>query len=58
MAIIYPDGWKELAATGAAARELETLTLLEQALPDDYRIYHGVHWTRVKARPLVRRIVL
>ena len=48
MAIIYPDGWKELAATGAAARELETLTLLEQALPDDYRIYHGVHWTRVQ----------
>ena len=48
MAIIYPDGWKELAATGAAARELETLALLEASLSDEYRIYHGVHWTRVQ----------
>lgn len=48
MAIIYPDGWKELVATGAAIREIETLTLLAQTLPDDYRVYHGVHWTRVQ----------
>jgi hypothetical protein len=48
MAIIYPDGWKELAVTGAAAREIETLTALAESLPDDYRIYHGVHWTRVQ----------
>lgn len=48
MAIIYPDGWKELAATGAAAREIETLSLLAQGLPDEYRIYHGVHWTRIQ----------
>ena len=48
MAIIYPDGWKELEATGAAAREIETLTLLANTLPDEYRVYHGVHWTRVQ----------
>jgi len=48
MAIIYPDGWKELESTGSAAREIETLSLLAEALPDDYRIYHGVHWTRVQ----------
>ena len=48
MAIIYPDGWKELTATGAAAREIETLSLLAGALPDEYRVYHGVHWTRVQ----------
>ncbi len=48
MATIYPDGWKELESTGAAAREIETLKLLASSLPDDYRIYHGVHWTRIQ----------
>ena len=48
MAIIYPDGWKELTAIGAAAREIETLSLLAEALSDEYTIYHGVHWTRVQ----------
>src|SRR5260370_39485059 len=47
MARIVPDDWKSLAATGAAARERETLALLEQALPHDYTVYHGVHWTRL-----------
>ncbi|MDR5828456.1 ATP-dependent helicase [Caballeronia sp. LP006] len=46
MARIVPDDWKNLEATGAAARELETLALLEK-LPEDYTVYHGVHWTRV-----------
>jgi hypothetical protein len=48
MAIIFPDGWKELEVTGAAGREIETLAFLAEALPDDYRIYHGVHWARVQ----------
>jgi hypothetical protein len=48
MAIIYPDGWKELESTGAAAREIETLKMLAISLPDNYRIYHGVHWTRIQ----------
>jgi hypothetical protein len=47
MARIVPDDWKSLAATGAAVRERETLALLEAALPDDYTVYHGVHWTRL-----------
>lgn len=47
MARIVPDDWKSLAATGAAARERETLALLEEALPDGYIVYHGVHWTRL-----------
>ncbi|WP_248323173.1 ATP-binding domain-containing protein [Caballeronia sp. Sq4a] len=46
MARIVPDDWKNLEATGAAARELETLAQLEK-LPDDYTVYHGVHWTRI-----------
>jgi hypothetical protein len=47
MARIVPDDWKNLAATGAAVRERETLALLEGALADDYTVYHGVHWTRL-----------
>lgn len=47
MARLIPDDWKNLAATGAAVRERETLALLETALPDGYTVYHGVHWTRL-----------
>jgi hypothetical protein len=47
MAQIIPAGWRELAVTGAALREIETLSLFERGLPDDYLVYHGVHWTRI-----------
>lgn len=45
MAKVFPDGWRELEASGAAQREIETLGLLAGALPDHYTIYHSVHWT-------------
>src|ERR1035437_5094112 len=45
---IYPAGWREFAVTGAAAREIETLSLLAGALPDSYCVYHGVHWTNIE----------
>ncbi len=46
MAHIHPAGWREMSVTGAAAREIETLSLLEASLADTpYSIYHGVHWT-------------
>lgn len=50
MAIIVPDGWRELAAvaSGAAQREIETLAVLASALPDTYTVYHAVHWTRLE----------
>jgi hypothetical protein len=48
MAHIYPPGWRELAVTGAAQREIETLELLSRALPDDYAVFHGVHWTNIE----------
>lgn len=48
MATTYPDGWKELAFSGAKQREIETLTLLDEGLPASYRVYHGVHWTRLQ----------
>ncbi|QYF95194.1 ATP-binding domain-containing protein [Massilia sp. PAMC28688] len=49
MAHIHPTGWQEMAVTGSAAREIETLGYLDQRLAHDpYRIYHGVHWTNVE----------
>ncbi|MGZ3181950.1 MAG: ATP-binding domain-containing protein [Telluria sp.] len=48
MAIIIPSGWREVGATGAAQREIDTLALLETGLPGRYTVYHGVHWTRVQ----------
>ena len=50
MARIIPDGWRELSVTGAAQREIETLGLLEAGLPDDYTVYHAVHWTAMDGR--------
>jgi len=47
MARIQPEGWNEMSVTGAAQREIETLTLLAGALPDDYTVFHGVHWTNI-----------
>jgi len=49
MAHIHPAGWREMSVTGAAVREIETLSLLEKRLSDTpYEIYHGVHWTNVE----------
>ncbi|MQY52340.1 ATP-binding domain-containing protein [Rhodocyclus gracilis] len=50
MAKVFPDGWREMRATGAAERELQTLTLLAEGLDDRYAVFHGVHWTRVVPR--------
>jgi hypothetical protein len=49
MAYIHPSGWSEMSVTGLAARELDTLNYLDDALKDaPYSIYHGVHWTNVE----------
>jgi hypothetical protein len=38
-----------MSATGAAAREIETLAYLNATLAESpYHIYHGVHWTNVE----------
>ena len=42
---------------GAHEPEVATLALLRDALPDDYRVFHGMHWTRqYKGRTLFREI--
>ena len=48
MARIIPDGWREVAVTGAAQREIETLAMLAERLPDEYSVYHAVHWTNLE----------
>jgi hypothetical protein len=48
MATLHPAGWRQLQVTGSARREIETLAVLERALPDAFTVYHGVHWTRFK----------
>lgn len=50
MACIIPDGWRELSVTGAVQREIETLAVLADGLPDDYAVYHAVHWTGMDGR--------
>ena len=50
MARIVPDGWRELSASGAAQREIETLAVLAAGLPADYTVYHAVHWTGIDGR--------
>ena len=47
MARTYPDRWQHVPAEGALARELDTLNLLAEHLPQSCAIYHRVHWTRV-----------
>lgn len=48
MARIIPDGWREIAVTGAARREIDTLERLARALPASYTVYHAVHWTNIE----------
>lgn len=46
MARIVPDGWQSIdVATPSVQRELETLRVLAAALPDDYTVYHAIHWS-------------
>ena len=48
MAKLIPSHWQSVEAFGAFQRELETLERLAKELPDDYTVFHGVHWTRVE----------
>lgn len=48
MAQVIPAHWQSVKAFGAFQRELETLELLARDLPNDYTVFHGVHWTRVE----------
>src|SRR5512144_2864607 len=47
MARVLPDGWEALESASAAPFETATLRRLVAELPDDYSVFHGVHWTRL-----------
>ena len=46
MAHIIPSDLSRLALSGAHQPEIETLRILKKELPNDYTVFHGVHWTR------------
>ena len=46
MARIVPSDISRLALSGGHTHELETLKALKAQLPDDYTVFHGVHWSR------------
>lgn len=48
MAQVIPAGWRQLGGFGTVQRELETLAVLAEGLPDSCTVYHGIHWTRVE----------
>jgi hypothetical protein len=50
VAHVIPDGWETQQRSGPAQRELETLARLKAGLPDDYTVYHAVHWTNGEGR--------
>ncbi len=48
MSRVIPDGWEALPPNGPQRRELQTLAVLAAGLPEDYMVYHAVHWTNVE----------
>ena len=46
MAHIVPSDISRLALSGGNQHELDTLQQLKTELPDDYTVFHGVHWSR------------
>lgn len=48
MARVIPSDWRNLQASGAAARERETIDMLANALPASMTLLHGVHWSRIQ----------
>ena len=50
MAKIYPSDIEAARLSGESSDELETLIALRDGLPDEYLIYHSVHWSAVRPR--------
>ena len=48
MAQIFPSDIEAARADGESPDELETLVMLRDGLPDDYLVYHSVHWSAVR----------
>jgi hypothetical protein len=46
VAYIVPSDISQLALSGGHGLELDTLAYLKTALPAEYTVFHGVHWSR------------
>jgi hypothetical protein len=46
MARIIRSDITKPALSGRHTGELATLAQLQKTLPDDYTVFHGVHWSR------------
>jgi len=46
MARIIPSDLTRRALSGAHEPEITTLAHLKDALPEEYTVFHGVHWSR------------
>ena len=46
MAYIVPSDLSRLSLSGAKNAELKALQMLKAELPNDFTIFHGVHWSR------------
>ncbi len=50
MAQIFPSDIEAAKAGGESPDELETLIALRDVLPDEYLVYHSVHWSAVRPK--------
>ena len=50
MAQIFPSDIQETSRKRFDNDELETLVALRDDLPDEYRIYHSVHWSKAESQ--------
>ena len=50
MAQIFPSDIEAARLSGESPEELETLIALRDGLPDDYLVYHSVHWSAVRPK--------
>jgi hypothetical protein len=46
MAYLAPSDLTAAALSGGRTAELRTLEVLRSALPNDYTVFHSVHWSR------------
>ena len=48
MAQIYPEDFQAVEKESKFHGELETLLRFRDELPNQYSVFHGVHWTKVE----------
>ncbi|HEX5487362.1 MAG TPA: ATP-binding domain-containing protein [Limnobacter sp.] len=45
---VYPTDYRLLLQDGIARRQADVLDVLSRRLPDGFRVYHGLHWSRLE----------